>query len=114
MIQKLKDTQNYRSFLDTRTGDIIMQCALSSGFMFGYSESGYWEAIVRGDNHTVDARHIHHKRQITRFLRSYTQDAVETLSEGKLDGILRDFASADKRDPIGRRSWENRRNPNVI
>ena len=129
MIIKLKDTLNFRSFLDTQNGDVTMQFADgASGFMCG-SMTWYWKVVVRGmkpsempkypvsdlrkffsrkPNETLRccARHINHKRQVVRFLRQYSQKEAETLSEAKLDGILRDFANADVRDPDGKRSWE--------
>ena len=113
MIIKLKDTLHYRSFLDTQNGDVTMQFADgASGFMCG-SMAWYWKVVVRGKKPShdplypcVDARYISHKRQVVRFLRQYSQKETETLSEAKLDGILRDFADADVRDPDGKRSWE--------
>ena len=97
MIQKLCDTSEYRSYLDRRTGDVIMQADPSAGFTGRYSYNGHWEVVVRGIKtpseapHPVDALHINHKRGVVQVLRGYTEDETETLSEAKLDGILRDF-----------------------
>ena len=81
-------------------------------YVFGYEV--YWEVIVRGMKPSedaqyqvsVDACHINRKRQVARFLRQYSDAEVETHTEATLDGILRDFANADIRDPDGNRSWE--------
>lgn len=112
MIIQLKSTHNYRSFLDTRTADVIMQVG-TLGF-YAYCLDGYYEAIVRGTTPSnrnivvdgevivaypaVDAPHIAHKRQVVQFMRGYTEDEVEMLSEADLDGILYDFAQADIRN----------------
>lgn len=115
---KPKDRIGYRSYLDTKNGDVIIQTTDDpSGFMFGYSITGYSEVIVRGCKArfvflgddtisfrmsirpVVDSLHINHKRNVVAFLRGYTQNEVQTLSEGNLDGILRDFANAGIREP---------------
>lgn len=106
MIQKLKETENYRSYLDTRTGDVIMQGG-PDALLIGvpgetfFTYDGYYEVIVRGDKNgrytpnTVSG-HINHKRQIVRVLKGDTDyDEDESLSETDLDGIIRDYRSAD-------------------
>ena len=98
-IQQLKDTPTYRSFLDIRTGDVVMQYADGWFDAGGYSEGGFWEVVVRGtDNRRVDANHINHKRQGVCCRKGYTEEEVEQHSEETLDGILRDYASADIRE----------------
>ena len=108
MIQKLKQTENYRSFLQTDTGDVIMQGNPGSQ-MIGrtddelYFPDGYYEVIIRGDKSSRYAPdsvsgNINHKRQIVRVLRRYSDDEVEKLSETDLNGILRDYRSADIRN----------------
>jgi len=100
MIQQLKDIEGmhgYRSYLDTRTGDIIIQ---GHDIDFFGSEV-YWEAIVRGKTNQVDARDIHHKIEVVKRLRCPHEPyryAAETLSESDLDGILRDYANDHKRE----------------
>ena len=102
-IQQLKDTPTYRSFLDIRTGDVIMQANDDDiGWLIDdYSESGFWEVIVRG-SFQVDAKHIDCKKQVVSALRGYTEIEVDNLFEERgeetLDGILRDYASADIRE----------------
>lgn len=108
MIQKLKQTENYRSFLQTDTGDVIMQGNPSSQMTVmldgqSFFGDGYYEVIIRGDKNNrytpnSISGHINHKRQICRTLRGYTDDEVETLSEVDLDGILRDYKNADIRN----------------
>ena len=102
MIIQLRDTDELRSYLDTRTADVILQCAEHSGFMFGYSIDGYYEVIVRGDK-SVDARHIDCKKQVVRTLKGYTETEVERLFEKRgekvLDGIIQDYANAHIREP---------------
>ena len=102
MILQLRDTNELRSYLDTRTADVIIQCAEHSGFMFGYSIDGYYEVIVRGNNR-VDARHVNSKKQVVRMLKGYTETEVERLFEKRgektLDGIIRDYAAAHIREP---------------
>ena len=46
MILKLRDTANIRSFLDTRTCDMILQTDSTGGFTGDYSYHGHWEVIV--------------------------------------------------------------------
>ena len=110
MILKLRDTDDYRSFLDTRTGDVIMQVADCQrfGFINDYCEAGFWEVIVRGSVaadllHVVDALHINHKKQVVSTLRGYAEEEVDNLfekrGEATLDGILRDYANAHIREP---------------
>ena len=98
MILQLRNTNEYRSYLDTRTADVILQ-AYDIGF---YGDLYYYEVIVRGDN-SVDARHIDCKKQVVRALRGYTETEVERLFEKRgektLDGILRDYANAHIREP---------------
>ena len=100
MIKLLKDTKGmhgYRSYLDDRTGDVVIQ---GHDIDF-YGGDVYWEAIVRGETCQVDARNIHHKIEVAKRLRCPHEPnryAAETLSEDKLDGILRDYASAHKRE----------------
>ena len=108
MIQKLKQTENYRSFLQTDTGDVIMQgnpdCQITvTEHGDPVFESGYYEVVIRGDKNDsfapdIVTGNINHKRQICRVLRGYTDDEVETLSESDLDDILRDYRSADIRN----------------
>ena len=109
MILQICDTPNYRCFLDRRTDDVIMQADPTNGFTGGtggYSYNGHYETIVRGIktfadcSHRVDARHISHKQGVVAVLRGYTEAEVETLSEEKLDGILRDYRSAHVLDAI--------------
>ena len=102
MIIKLKQTENYKSFLQTDTGDVIMQGnpnCLMTEMVNGDSffEDGCYEVIIRGDKNNSVTGHISHKRQICRVLRGYTDNEVEKLSEVDLDGILRDYRSADLR-----------------
>ena len=108
MIQQLRTTANIRSFLDPRTGDVILQAADCQrfGFINDYCEAGFWEVIVRGSvvvDRRVDAIHINHKKQVVSTLRGYTEEAVDTLfekrGEATLDGILRDYANAHIREP---------------
>ena len=118
MIIKLKDVEKwdfssftgYRSYLDTTNGDVIMQV----DDIIYVGDVVCWEVIVRGikpsddaEYNAVDASHISRKQQVVRFLRQYTDAEVETHTEANLDGILRDFANADIRDPDGKRSWES-------
>ena len=109
MIQQLKQTENYRSYLDPSTGDVVMQgnpdgklISMTTGETF-FEQPGYYEVIIRGKNNIKYqprsvSGHIHHKRHICRILRGYTDDEVETLSETDLDGILWDYAKADMRN----------------
>ena len=106
MILKLRDTANIRSFLDTRTGDVILQADPTNGFVGVYSYHGHWEVIVRGSvaaDRRVDALHINHKKEVVSTLRGYTEEEVDTLfekrGEGTLDGMLRDYANAHIREP---------------
>ena len=98
MILQLRDTNELRSYLDTRTADVILQ-AFDIGF---YGEICYWEVIVRGDN-SVGARHVNSKKQVVRALKGYTETEVDRLFEKRgektLDGILRDYANAHIREP---------------
>ena len=98
MILQLRDTNEYRSYLDTRTADVILQ-AFDIGF---YGDLYYYEVIVRGDNR-VDARHIDCKKQVVCTLKGYTETEVERLFEKRgekvLDGIIRDYAHAHIREP---------------
>ena len=100
MILKLRDADNYRSFLDTRTGDVIMQ--VDALVYYGDPYSHFWEVIIRGDTR-VDAKHIDCKKEVVRVLRGYTETEVEMLferlGETTLDGILRDYANAHIREP---------------
>ena len=64
MILQLIDTNELRSYLDTRTADVILH-ALDIGF---YGDLFYYEVIVRGNN-SVDARHVDCKKQVARTLR---------------------------------------------
>ena len=106
MIIKLRETAYIRSFLDTRTGDVILQVDPSNGFTGDYSYHGHWEVIVRGsvavDRH-VDALHINHKKEVVRVLRGYTQEEVDGLLERRdeecLDCIIWDYANAHIREP---------------
>ena len=116
MIIKLKQTENYRSYLDDHTGDVIMQCTPDGRLVVcrptnkSWFDDVWFEVIVRGNaqNRRVDAPHINHKREVVKLLR-YTDADVEAHSEANLDGILRDFANADLRDPDGKRSWETQK-----
>ena len=98
MILQLRDTNELRSYLDTRTADVILQ-AYDIGF---YGNLYYYEVIVRGDN-SVGAQHVNSKKQAVRALRGYTETEVECLFEKRgektLDGILRDYAAAHIREP---------------
>ena len=98
MILQLRDTNEYRSYLDTRTADVILQ-AYDIGF---YGNLYYYEVIVRGDN-SVEARHVGCKKQVVRMLKGYTETEVERLFENRgektLDCILCDFADAHIREP---------------
>ena len=105
MILQLRDTNELRSYLDTRTADVILQCAGNSrfsGFIFDYPIDRYYEVIVRADN-SVEARHVDCKKQVVRVLKGYTETEVERLFEKRgektLDGILRDYAAAHIREP---------------
>ena len=97
MIIQLRGTKELRSYLDTRTADVILQ-ALAIGF---YGDLYYYEVIVRGDN-SVGAQHVNSKKQVVRALRGYTETEVERLFEKRgektLDGILRDYANAHIRE----------------
>lgn len=111
MIQKLKETENYRSFLQDDTGDIIMQ-GNPDGVLIGmttgetcFDESGYYEVIVRGkDNPSCDHDaihgHVNHKRAIALILKTSAQGLptdcydIDSLSETDYDGIIRDHAHA--------------------
>ena len=104
MIQQLRDTDDYRSFLDTRTGDVIIQ--VDALDCYGDLYSRYWEVIVRGSvavDRRVDALHINHKKEVVSTLRGYTEEEVDNLfekrGEATLDGILRDYANAHIREP---------------
>ena len=101
MILQLRDTNDYRSYLDTRTADVILQCAATHGFHTPYVVP-YYEVIVRGDNR-VDARHVDCKKEVVRALKGYTETEVERLFEKRgektLDGIIRDYAHAHIREP---------------
>ena len=108
MILKLRATENIRSFLDTRTGDVILQAAGSQrfGFMNDYCEAGYWEVIVRGSvavDRRVDALHINHKKEVVRVLKGYTEEEVDGLLDRRdeecLDCIIWDYANAHIREP---------------
>ena len=118
MIQQLKQTENYRSFLDTNTDDVIMQGNPCCDSLFGYHtiagkfidspsyNYGFFEIIVRGQNNgkyqpRSVSGHINHKRHICRLVKGYTDDEVETLPEHSLDGILNDYAKADIRNANG-------------
>ena len=98
MILQLRDMKQYRSYLDTRTADVILQ-AYDIGF---YGNLYYYEVIVRGDN-SVGAQHVNSKKQVVRALRGYTETEVERLFEKRgektLDGIIRDYANAHVREP---------------
>ena len=100
MIQQLRDDDGYRSFLDTRTGDVIIQ--VDALVYYGDPYCRFWEAIIR-DNTRVDAKHIDCKKEVVRVLRGYTETEVdnlfERLGEATLDGILRDYANAHIREP---------------
>ena len=109
MIQQLKTTENYRSYLQSDTGDVIMVGNPDGALISNehgdriFDDSGYYEVVVRGNNNPryepgSIAGHINHKRMICRILRGYTDDEVEPLSETDLDGILNDYAKADKRN----------------
>ena len=104
MIQQLRDDDGYRSFLDTRTCDVIIQ--VDALDCYGDLYSRYWEVIVRGSgavDRRVDAIHINHKKGVVRVLRGYTEQEVDGLldrrGEETLDGILRDYANAHIREP---------------
>ena len=104
MIQQLRDTDDYRSFLDTRTGDVIIQ--VDALDCYGDLYSRYWEVIVRGSvaaDRRVDALHINHKKEVVSTLRGYTEEEVDNLfekrGEATLDGILRDYANTHIREP---------------
>ena len=108
MIQQLRDTENLRSFLDTRTGDVILQAAACNqfGFINDYCEAGFWEVIVRGSvvvDRRVDTTHINHKKEVVRTLRGYTEEEVDGLLERRdeecLDCIISDYANAHIREP---------------
>ena len=108
MIQQLRDTENLRSFLDTRTGDVILQAAACNqfGFMDDYCEAGFWEVIVRGSvavDRRVDALHVNHKKHVVQELKGYTDEEIERLFESRdeecLDNIIRDYANAHIREP---------------
>ena len=105
MIKLLKLTDNFRSYHDTCTGDVIMQGNPDGKPLFSYADGesyfldGHYEVIVRGETHAVDA-HINHKRAVVQCLRGYTSDEVETLSESSLDGILRDSAESQKQEAL--------------
>ena len=57
MIQQLKQTENYRSYHQTDTGDVIMQ-GNPDGRLIGHGQQvkhflmqpGYYEVIIRGEN----------------------------------------------------------------
>ena len=112
MIQQLKQTENYRSYLDPRSGDVVMQgnpdgrlIGMTTGETF-FEQPGYYEVIIRGQNNAKYqprsvSGHIDHKRQICRLVKGYTDDEVETLPEHSLDGILNDYAKADMRNANG-------------
>ena len=93
MILQLRNTNEYRSYLDTRTADVILTGTMTLVSMVTCTTI---EVIVRGDN-SVDARHIDCKKQVVRALRGYTETEVERLFEKRgektLDGILRDYAT---------------------
>ena len=101
MILQLRDTNELRSYLDTRTADVILQCAATHGFHTPYIVY-YYEVIVRGDN-SVGARHVGCKKQVVRALRGYTKTEVDRLFEKRgektLDGVIRDYAHAHIREP---------------
>ena len=102
MIKILKQTDNFRSYHDTRSGDVIMQgnpdaMLLSYADGESYFLDGHYEVIIRGETHAVDA-HINHKRAVVQCLRGYTSDEVRTLSESDLDGIISDYAESHKRE----------------
>ena len=105
MILKLRDTANIRSFLDTRTCDMILQTDSTGGFTGDYSYHGHWEVIVRGSavDRRVDAIHINHKKEVVRVLKGYTEEEVVNLFEKRgeecLDCIIWDYAKAHIREP---------------
>ena len=106
MILKLRDTANIRSFLDTRTGDVILQADPTNGFTGDYSYHGYWEVIARGSiavDRRVDALHINHKKGVVRVLKGYTEEEVDGLLDRRdeecLDCIISDYANAHIREP---------------
>ena len=86
MILQLRDTNELRSYLDTRTADVILQCASRYGFHTPYI-AYYYEVIVRGDN-SVDARHLDCKKQVVRTLKGYTETEVERLFEKRGEKVL--------------------------
>ena len=111
MIHKLKETDNYRSYLQDDTGDIIMQghpdgvlIGMTTGETF-FGEKGYYEVVVRGKNNpryepnTVRG-HINHKRNIALLLKTSYNGLptdcydIDSLSETDYDGIIRDHARA--------------------
>ena len=120
MIQKLKQTENYRSFLQTDTSDVIMQGS-PDGRLIGmatgvthFDGSGYYEVIIRGENNPryeagSIAGHLNHKRAICCLVKGYTDDEVGTLSETDLDGILNDYAKADIRTANSDSTTQNNR-----
>ena len=102
-----KDKVGYRSYLDTKNGDVIIQTTGDpSGFLHGYSTTGYWEAIVRGGKAQpkfpaypiVDA-HIDSKKQIIRHVFGFSENGIAKFEGLTLDAYLLTMAINDVREP---------------
>lgn len=89
MIKTLTDNQQYRSFLDTRTGDVIVQVWVHRGF-----DSDIWyEAIVRGCGRVDGGKgHDSHKREAARRLIGADEISIEDA-----DDYLRRLAKRDRK-----------------
>lgn len=107
-LAKPKDLIGYRSYLDTKNGDVIIQTTDDpSGFMFGYSITGYSEVIVRGAKiqpkfpayPIVDAFDINHKKTIIRHVFGFSEKGIDKFEELTLDAYLLTMAINDVKEP---------------
>lgn len=89
MIKTLTDNQQYRSFLDTRTGDVIIQVWVHRSI-----EALLWyEAIVRGCGRVDGGKgHDTHKREAAMRL-----IGIDEISTEDADDYLRRLAKRDRK-----------------
>lgn len=92
MIKTLTDNEQYRSFLDERTGDVIIQV---HDIDF-YGGMCYWEAIVRAEGR-VDGGHSNPKvkQEAVKILLDTCQTG-DDISLRDADDYLRRLAKRDK------------------
>lgn len=88
MIKTLTNNQQYRSFLDTRTGDVIIQ-VYDIDF---YGSECYWESIVRADGRVDGGHQLNMSKQeaVNKLL------GVDGTTVRDADDYLRRLAKRDK------------------